>query len=266
MKTKILILSDIHLEFNWFLIPEMEDEKDTIVILAGDIGLAKKPHTYMDFIKNTCGRFKDVLWVFGNHEHYHGKLPTSHAVVFCDTLDFENLHILEKETKVIDGIAFIGATLWTDMDNQNPMVMYDAKQFMNDYKQIRTGPESEPWKRKLAPIDTVATFLRSKEFIFPEIEAQHEAGNIVVVITHHLPSYMSIADRRRGDALNGAYASELGNEIAYCSAALWVHGHTHDSFDYVIGETRIVCNPRGYVPDEPNPEFDDTKIVEILQY
>jgi len=263
MTTKILILSDIHLEFHWFFIPEMENEKDIIVVLAGDIGVAKKPHTYMDFIRNTCGRFKDVLWVFGNHEHYRGNFPTSHAKVFAEVFEFENLYILEKETEVIDGIAFIGATMWTDMDNNNPMVMYDAKQFMNDYNQIRTGPESEPWRQKLAPIDTVATFLRTKEFIFPEIEAQMKEGNKVVVITHHLPSYLSIAERRKGDSLNGAYASELGNEIAYCGAELWIHGHTHDSSDYMIGDTRIICNPRGYVPDEPNPEFDDTKIIEI---
>jgi predicted phosphodiesterase len=260
---KLLILSDLHLEFDQFLIPEMEDEKDIVVILAGDIGIAKKPHTYLRFIDDTANRFHSVLWVLGNHEHYKGNFPTSHAKIFMQTVDYDNVFVLEKETHVIDDVAFVCATLWTDMDNNNPIVTYTAGLQMNDYRHIRTGPDSEPWRQKLRPIDTIADHLRAKEFIFDEIEKQKDDGKTVVVVTHHLPSFMSIHEMYKGSTLDGAYASELGEYIVMAEPKLWIHGHTHNSFDYTIGDTRIVCNPRGYLPKDPNLDFNATKVIEI---
>lgn len=261
---KIHLLSDVHTEFKWYFIPEMEDEKNTVVIFAGDIGIAKRPETtYLDTIKNACKRFKHVFMIMGNHEYWHGSFNTAYSKIWTQTLDFENFDLLEKETKVIDGVAFIGATLWTDMDNNNPIVTYDAQQNMRDYKRIRTGPNDEPYQRKLKPTDTIAAHYRAKEYIFPEITKQKDAGNKVVVITHHAPSYMSVADHYKGRVENGAYVTELGNDICDLEPELWVHGHTHYSFDYMIHKTRVVCNPRGYAPDDLNDDFIDTLILEV---
>ncbi len=260
---KIHICSDIHCEFRWYFIPEMEDEKNTVVILAGDIGIAKTPSTYVDLIKNTCERFKHVFMILGNHEHYNGKFPTTFNKIWTNTLDFKNFDLLEKETVVLDGVAFIGATLWTDMNKNNPLTMYVSEQNMNDYSCIRNGPEHSPWLRKLKPLDTMSDHMRAKEFIFEEIEKHKTDGNKVVVITHHLPCFQSIPTRLKGDDMNGAYASELTNEIMDLKPEMWIHGHVHSSSDYMIDDTRVICNPRGYWKSELNPEFNDTLVVEV---
>jgi predicted phosphodiesterase len=260
---KILILSDLHIEFGYFFIPELENEKETVVVLAGDIGLVKKEYTYRDFIADTCDRFKKVIWVMGNHEFYGANFPTALAKVWNATLDHTNLEVVDKETIVINDIAFVCATLWTSMDNNNTMTMYDAKMQMNDYKHIRTGPECEPWRQKLAPLDTMADHQRAKEFIFPEIVKQKKDNKKVVVITHHLPSFQSIHEEFRGDSLNGAYASELFEDIADTKPDVWIHGHTHNSSDYLLADTRVICNPRGYHPDGLNPNFKDSFTIDL---
>lgn len=260
---KILVLSDLHLEFQPFMVPEQDDEANTIVILAGDIGVAKKPHTYDYFIHDLAKRFRAVLWVMGNHEHYKYNMPSTHAKLFMATVDYDNVLVLEKDTVEFDDVVFVCATLWTDMDNNNPVTTYQAGLVMNDYKYIRIGPEDEPWKRKLKVTDTIAEHLRTKEFIFSEIERNKNNGKKVVVVTHHLPSFLSIDESHKGDSLNGAYATELGEYIVEAEPEIWIHGHTHSSADYTLGETRIICNPRGYCPDYPNSEFNDKMIIEI---
>jgi len=260
---KFLLLSDLHLEFGWFFIPEMENEKETVVVLAGDIGIVAKEHTYRDFINDTCKRFKHVIWILGNHEHYHGKFPTTYAKIWNATLDYDNIDIAEKETIIIDDVAFICATMWTSFDNNNIMTMQQAELWMNDYKNIRTGPESEPWKMKFRPLDALSDHHRAIEFLFPEIKKQKDAGNKTVVVTHHLPSFMSIHEQYRGNDMNGAYASELFEHIMEAQPNVWCHGHTHASSDYMIGGTRILCNPRGYKGYELNPDFNDTLVIEV---
>lgn len=260
---QVLVLSDIHGEFGQFVIPEMENEKDIVVVLAGDVGLAKRPLSYEMFIENTCDRFRNVIWCFGNHEFYRANMPTAMAKVWNDTLDHENLYVIDNETVVIDDVAFVCSTLWTDFNNNNIMVMEQAGLWMNDYQIIRTGPPSEPWQRKLKPLDTLALHLRAKEYIFPEITKQKESGKTVVVVTHHLPSFLSVPEKFKGDKLNGAYASELFEDIMDTRPTIWCHGHTHFSFDYSIGETRVICNPRGYSPSDLNPNFNPTFTIKV---
>jgi len=177
---KIICLSDLHLCFGYFFIPKVEDEENTIVVLAGDIGLIKKEHTYRDFINNTCDRFKNVIWILGNHSYYGTNFPTALKKLYDATLDLENLYVVEKETVVIDGVAFVCATMWTNFDNNNIMTMNEAALWMNDYKRIRTGPKHEPWLRKLKPLDTLADHQLAVRYIFPEIITQKELGNKVV--------------------------------------------------------------------------------------
>ncbi len=260
---KIHICSDLHIEFHEYFIPEMEDEKNIVVILAGDIGLAKKPDTYFDLIKDACGRFKYVIMIMGNHEHYKGNFPMTYSKIWTETLDFENFDLLEKDTIVIDNVAFICATLWTDMNKNNPVTMWSAQTLMNDYKCVRTGPDSEPWLKKLRPLDTMSDHMRAKEFIFPAIKEHKDAGRKVVVVTHHLPSFESIPEQYRGDDLNGAYTSELSDDILDHEPDIWIHGHVHDNCNYMIGKTHVICNPRGYHPDQLNENFIDNLIVEV---
>lgn len=205
---RIHIISDLHIEFSPYIIPDMEDEKNIVVVLAGDIFVVSKKSTYGDFLVNANGRFKAIIYICGNHEHYSGKFPltVNKLKEYIKEQKLNNVYILEKETMVIDDVAFIGATLWTDMDKNNPMTMWDVRQIMNDYKRIRTGPKNMPWRQKLKPLDTMADHQRAKEYIFPEIQLHKKEGRKVVVVTHHLPSFESVDECYKGDKLNGAYA------------------------------------------------------------
>jgi len=267
IKMKIREFSDLHLEFyksnENFEIPKLPDDKNTVLILAGDIILANRIASNMHFFKECSERFRDVIYIMGNHEYYGSHLVTGIKKINEALSELSNVHVLDKQSIVIDNTAFICATMWSDFDKGNPICMMNAQGAMNDYKKIRYGPIGEPWKKKISPAIIHAEFLRAKEFIFDEIVVQKELGNKVVVVTHMGPSYQSVAKEFRGDSLNGAYVSELGNEIVMFEPELWFHGHTHVSFDYMIGKTRVICNPFGYLHHEENPSFNCNFIIEV---
>ena len=83
-----------------------------------------------------------------------------------------------------------------------------------------------------------------------------------MVITHHAPSIGSVPRDFHRNPVSAAYASNLDELVEQSGAALWVHGHLHSQSDYRIGNTRVVCNPRGY-PDERNPAFVPDLVIEI---
>jgi Icc-related predicted phosphoesterase len=260
---RIKIMSDLHLEFSdgEFDLPITEDESNTVLVVAGDIGVAKRGSTYVPFLEEMCGRFRDVICIAGNHEFYHTSLLRAHHQIkrsIANDLGSipENLHYNDQHVVVIDDVVFICATLWTDMDNCNPVCMNKAQSEMNDYKIIRNGPSAgSPYAWKLRPIHTVGVHNRDKFFI-KEMLRQHQ-GKKCVVVTHHAPSYQSIAPAYVG-ANSGAYTSEFYHpyEDIDFMPLVHVHGHVHDSFDYELGATRIICNPRGYYPSDLNPNFD----------
>ncbi len=260
----IKILSDLHLEFSSGRvdIPAIPEDKNTILVLAGDIGIASKKGTYQEWIEDMSLRFKEIIFIMGNHEHYHGKFTKTKQLLIDTLSNCPNVHVLEKETNIFNGVAFICATLWTDMDRMNPLTMLDAKLGMNDYRLIRTGPVYEPWKRKLSPEDTVADHLNAVEYIFTEIKKQQELGNKVVVVTHHGMSKQSIVDQFKSEN-NGAYVSDLEHKILETQPDLVIHGHTHVSLDYMIGTTRVIVNPRGYHQVDQNPDFNPSLTVDI---
>lgn len=261
-------ISDIHLEFSKgeFDIPKLPTDKDTVLVLAGDIGIAMNEWTYVPFIEKMSERFLHIIYINGNHEHYKGKFLTSYSKIADRLSLITNADIMEKETMVINNVAFVCATLWTDMSKQNPHVIWEAQQSMNDYKTIRHGPTSEPWKWKLRPHDTVMDHIKAKSFIFEEIKKHKTDGKKVVVVTHHAPHAKSLEgsdDAFRYASLNGAYYTELFEDIMDTQPDLWCHGHLHQSSDYKIGKTRILCNPRGYFPDGLNPDFNPELLIEV---
>jgi predicted phosphohydrolase len=249
-------------------VPELPDDKNTVLILAGDIGLAKRATTYKYFIEDLFFRFKDVVMILGNHEHYNGKFPTSYEKIWTELITFENVFVLEKESiwDTVDDYAIIGATMWTSMDGHNSLTMQSAAYTMNDYSCIRNGPKNEPWKRKLSPRDTVEDFVNAKHYIFEEIKKHKDLGRKVVVVTHHSPCFQSVPEYFKGDDMNGAYCTELFEEIMDLEDAqpdVWCHGHLHNSSNYMIGNTRVMCNPRGYAPNDLNPEFNPELVFEL---
>lgn len=255
---KIRIMSDLHMEFEFYPIPKCDDDSDTILVIAGDIAVADKPYTYKQLLPDLSDRFHTVLYVFGNHEYYRGSLITARSKI-QQVIDDEELHnviIMENDIYRRGDVSFIGATLWTDYDNNNPMTMLHAEGIMNDYKVIRTGNAKAPYLMKARALDMYQMFLTSKEYIFSKIDEEKNAGQRVCVITHHGPSFQSIASVDAGDPSNGAYVSNLDNDILNSEPDVWIHGHTHFHHDYYIGDTRVICNPKGYPGEQSRSRFE----------
>src|SRR5690606_17707850 len=149
---------------------------------------------------------------------------------------------------VIDGVRFLGATMWTDFELYGDMreAMEIAHWSMNDYRQIwdvDAANRLEAW----TPERTRFLHQGSRRWLRTALSTRHEGPTVVV--THHCPHHLSVAEEYRGDALTPAFTSDFDAEIRQFQPELWVHGHTHNSFDYVVPDTRtrVVCNPRGYV-------------------
>ena len=269
---RIRVLSDLHLEMvnGNYALPRMEDEANTVLCYAGDLGTAGQSTTYCDVLEEWCSRFKAVVYTTGNHESYRTSLIRS-EIQIKRNVEFElqgfpiNLHCGDCFSVIIDNTVFICATLWTDMDKNNPTTMFNADSAMNDYSAIRYGSIKNPYERPLRPLDTMSIHKQHKQFIFDELE-KHQSNNLkTVVMTHHAPSYQSIAPNYIGDGLNGAYVSEIYDpyDTDQRMPLIHIHGHVHDSFDYQLKDTRVICNPRGYYPDQVNPDFNPHFVIEI---
>lgn len=247
---KIQVMSDLHLEFDEY--EPLVDEAD-VVILAGDIYVGDKGIKWVE--KHI--KFKPVVYVLGNHEywkHAHPKLINDLQVKTKNT----NIHILENSVVAIDGINFFGATMWTDynINNDKQAAMLVCWQMLNDYKRIRTSPKFA----KFSPKDSVRIHNESTAWLMNELD--NYKGQKNVVVTHHAPSAQSLPPDGATDILNAAYASHLDDVMKKYAPLLWVHGHTHKSNDYLIGETRVVSNARGN-PYSLNPGFEDVFIIDI---
>jgi len=247
---KILILSDLHIEFEDYQIDISEVD---VVVLAGDIHV--KEHGYHWAEKNI--KNIPVIYVLGNHEFY-GKAYPKLVGKLKEEAKGSNIHILEKDAINIDGIEFLGCTLWTDFElfGDPRIAGYECQQVMTDFKKIRLSPKFS----KLRSIDVASIHRQSISWLSNELE-KADCKNCVVV-THHAPSKQSVPEHYKENIISSAYASNLENIIEKYKPNYWVHGHLHNSSNYSIGETQIICNPRGY-SDERNDSFDHKFIIEV---
>lgn len=258
---KIKVVSDLHLETccQGHGVPDLG--QGDVLILGGDILCArhfKKDGTlqkvYNDFLKNCADNFNWVLYITGNHEAYGYNYEGAWNVL-KESLP-EGVHLMENSVIKISDWTFLGATLWTDFRNENALEMMEASQCMNDYKVIRIGSNY----RKLNPDDTLGFHKQSKQFLLDTLPTLKNQK--VWVLTHHAPSHQSIHPKYRSSGIsNGAFVSDLDDLIlSHPQIKYWSHGHTHESFDYKIGDCRVVCNPRGYYngvnSNDLNPNFN----------
>jgi hypothetical protein len=191
-----------------------------------------------------------VIFIVGNHEHYNGDFQKT-IPHFKDVLGYlKNLHILEKETWVLDDVTFVGGTLWTDMNKRDIRTLHEISRMMNDFRCIDNSArltDGRGWNDRFTTTDAADDHDAMLEYIRLVIEGKWDQK--FVVVGHHAPSRLSTHPRYSSELImNGGYSSHLDNFIQdRPQIKLWTHGHTHEDFDYRIGSTRILCNPRGYV-------------------
>jgi hypothetical protein len=248
----------------------MRDRRQT------EMGFARhRSEMFHDFFERCTANFPHVIYVMGNHEYYHSDFATALSEMRCKLAHLPNLYILEREIKTIDDVTFIGGTLWTDMNKQDPLTLYHMRTMMNDFRVIQNSAvpvnfrtqEGEFKTRvgKFSPEDAVTEHVKMKEYIQVVTAFLGENPNKYVVVGHHAPSRRSTHEMYAHDTvMNGGYSSDLDQFIEdRPQIRLWTHGHTHHPFDYVVGETRIVCNPRGYINYEPAASNFKLLTVEI---
>lgn len=268
---RIQIVSDLHLEFSDCFDIKNENNAD-VLILGGDIMIASKvskPNSelgirFRDFLKRMSFQFPHVIYVMGNHEFYDsGRWFDSVDEMRLACAEYSNIYMLERDTKIINDVVFVGGTLWTDMNKYDPLTMHAVRDMMNDYRAIRNDKAGF---RNLKPADTVERHRQTRDYI--EMIVKEHRDKTVVVVGHHSPSFQSMHPQYASDHLmNGAYHSELTDiMLDNPNIKLWTHGHTHHCFDYMVGECRVVCNPRGYHQEygwSEHTEWDPTKVVEV---
>ena len=308
---KIAVCSDLHLEFGPISLENTGSAE--VLILSGDICVAKdimdkddvgifdrfdRSERIHTFFQECCERFPQVIYVMGNHEHYHGDFATT-INILRDRLGYlHNLHILDKQSTVINGVMFIGGTLWTDMNKEDPMTLLHIKGCMNDFRCVENSERITTYKAQKYKKDNNGEYITTKtgdvvhlvddgfEFktrvarFTPEDSVEEHKAMLkfidaciaeasddqkIVVIGHHGPSSASINPAYADQVLtNGAYVSDLSNFILDRSnIKLWTQGHTHHTLDYMIGSTRVICNPRGYINYEQRAEDFELLFVDV---
>jgi predicted phosphodiesterase len=252
---KLNILSDLHLG-QGALEPPRNDAD--VVVLAGDIARPAEAVAWA----SSFG--KPVLYVPGNHEFYGGSIAGTIARLkgLCAG---SLVRVLDDDETIIGGVRFLGSTLWTDFllfgdQEGRTAAVAQALRFMRDYSRIHLDDSLE---QLFTPLDSAMLFQRHAVWLARKLAEPHAGPT--VVITHHAPSTQSIHPRFEGALLNACFVSNLEHLAGADRVQLWVHGHTHDSFDYRLNGTRVVCNPRGYAKGgiDENLRFDPHFIVAL---
>lgn len=254
---KAWVISDLHLEFgNAFSEPTPADVD--ILICAGDV-LTRGIVPSIEWLAANVASSIPAVFVAGNHEYYRAAVQESIKAARSLRDRYPHIHFLENGAVEIGGVRFIGGTLWTDfrvLGGDPAFAMIAAETGMNDYRKIKFS--KQPYRR-FKPIHAYRMHQETRAFLGSELT--ENASRRTVVISHHAPSFKSIQQEFRGDPLSACYASDLENLVRESAPQLWVHGHVHRRVDYVVGQTRVISNPRGY-PGERSG-FDPGLVVEI---
>jgi predicted phosphodiesterase len=258
------------------------------------VKLFHKSNMYHNFFQNCCKEFKNVIYIAGNHEHYNGDYKYTISNLKKNLSYLPNLHMLEKEVFTLDDVTFICGTLWTDMNKRDPITLLHVKDGMNDFRLVRNsdryvyrnvpiyendengrpkidekgfmnqiGMKKKEEPSRFSPEDSVVDHEKMVDFIRQVVS--EKLNDKFVVVGHHAPSRQSTHPRYQSEnILNGAYSSSLDEFIMdRPQIKMWIHGHTHEPFDYMIENTRIICNPRGYIGHEERADNFKLKFVEI---
>jgi len=260
---KFKLLSDLHLEFygartfykeddvpEWEPTPTDED-KNTVLLLAGDIHVGRKA---MPWLKKMCARFEHVVYILGNHEFYNNELNDvrnywTGIETWLETP--ANFWFLDNDVVHFKDVRVIGGTLWTEVTD--PHMVWQGPKRMADYKITEVREHGKV--RKMNVQDTNRAHFETTNFIREELQKPWTGKTIVM--THHLPHPLCVAEFFKGSDLNAFFMTDLDHIIKNFDIDFWVHGHTHDNVDVEVHGTRILCNPMGYHGVQLNRDFNE---------
>lgn len=252
---KLGIVSDLHLSRAPQRLPANDAD---LYVLAGDIARPKEAIAWASSLP------KPVLYVPGNHEFYGGSLggvPDELRRLASGT----QVRILDNTVTVVEGIRFVGSTLWTDFlldaeGEARDAAMREAVEKVHDFRRIYVD---EQHGKVFTPLDSRALCERNAAWLASQLRQPWDGRTVVV--THHAPSAGSIAPQFVGSRLNACFTSNLDDLVGTEGISCWIHGHMHHSVDYRVGATRVVCNPRGYVTGgtNENPSFDIDFCIDV---
>ncbi|MBZ9798728.1 metallophosphoesterase [Mesorhizobium sp. ES1-4] len=260
---KLWVLSDLHSEFDSPMqkgnLGRMPDAD--VCVVAGDV--TNGCGNALRWLDRMIAPAMPVVYVAGNHEFYQDSVMEGLEWARVHAAECPNVHFLENDVAVIGGVRFLGCTLWTDyaLDGrertERAWAMANAEGRLNDHKIIswRRLPRYEAF----TPLKALDLHERSRDFLRRELKTPFDAQTVVV--THHAPHPLSVNPKWKGSSLNPAFASDLSELMELYRPRLWVHGHMHDSADYFVRDTRVICNPKGY--GNENPAFDPALVLEI---
>lgn len=253
---RLQILSDLHADVARPRPIAVAQEVDAVIV-AGDV--CEGAENGFARLRRIVPMHIPIITVLGNHEFYR-RCWSEELAQARVAAPLYGIHLLENDTIAFDKVRFIGASLWTDYAlfgvHNLPRAMLVAADGLNDHKRIKWS--KEPWRR-YRPQEALLLHKRSRAFI--EATLAEPFDGATVVVTHHAPHPGSIHSRYKSDLLTAAYVSDLATLIEAGHPDLWVHGHVHESFDYRVGATRVVCNPHGYGTE--NGRFDPALVVEV---
>lgn len=265
---RLWVFSDLHIESCRWDLPDPPLDFD-VFIAAGDIhNPASKG---VEWLAARSGG-KPIIYVPGNHEWYAPYRLFNMNEEIARTRDAAErlgVHFLMSDSVTIDGVRFLGTTLWTDFnlngDVRTGMMM--AELYMNDHRLI--FPDSDG--PALTPEQARAWHAAERSWLEDALAQRPDEDSSwdkTVVVTHHLPHTLSIDAQYEGNVLNPAFCSALNSLVESSNAAAWIHGHTHTSCDYLANGARVICNPKGYGPRAArapieNARFDPACVVEV---
>jgi Icc-related predicted phosphoesterase len=253
---KLQIFSDLHLDVLPIKPISIAGGIDAVIV-AGDV--CEGAVQGFGHLRRIVPMPIPILMVLGNHEYYRRFVPDELALARAQASAF-NIRLLENDTMVLGGVRFVGATLWTNyriFGNANQAAAMNAcAAAMNDHRRI--GWQKQPWLR-FRPQEAALLHHRSRSYIEAALATTFDGPT--VVITHHGVHWDSVLPKYRSDLVTAGFVSDMSATIEAYRPELWVHGHVHNSCDYRVGKTRIVCNPHGYGPE--NPRFDGSLLIDI---
>lgn len=241
---KIQFFSDIHLEFGPAPLPHTDAD---VIVAAGDVNIGASGVAWL----KSSG--KPTIYVAGNHEYYGGDLRKVQREIRAAVAG-SAVRYLECDSAEIDGVRFLGTTLWTDFIGEDSAVMDNLRENMNDYQQISYRG------RRLEPQDLVDINRASRAWLEAQLATAYSGPTVVV--SHHAPLFASW-QANPTSLFKAAYCNDLSQLIQRYPIALWVHGHVHARSDYQANALRVVCNPRGYDGYQLVDGFDIARSVEV---